>query len=769
MGGNPAENHPISFRWVLKAKERGAKLISVDPRFTRSSKIADVYAPMRSGTDIAFIGGLIKYAIDHSLIHEEYVVNYTNASYLVDEKFDFQDGLFTGYDEGKRTYDTSTWKFQKDEAGNIRKDETLEHPRSVFQLLKKQYSRYDVETVCAVTGTPREDFLKVAETFCATGSPDKAGTIMYAMGTTQHTTGTQNVRSYAILQLLLGNIGRPGGGINAQRGESNVQGSTDFGLLYDNIPGYMKAPLANPKYATLKDYNNTETPKGGYWTNKPKFVVSLLKAFYGPNATADNEFGYQYLPKGNKNYSHIAIFENMSKGNIKGMFAFGQNPVVGGPNANKEHLALAKLDWLVAVDLWETETAAFWTKDAGRNPADIKTEVFFLPACSSYEKEGSVSNSGRWMQYRWQAIQPKGESKADLEIIHQLALRIKDLYKNSTDSKSKPIQALHWEYGHGDHPDIDAVAREINGYDYTTGKQLSGFAQLKNDGTTCSGNWIYCGFYPESGNLSKRRDNKDTGMGNFLNWSWAWPMNRRVLYNRASADASGKPWNKDKAVIWWDASQKKWVGHDVSDFVATKAPDAAGGKNPFIMQEDELGSLFAVRKDGPFPEHYEPYESPVSNAFSKVQFNPVSVIWGDDTNKKGNNSQFPIIGTTYRVAEHWQSGSMTRNQEWLSELVPHMFVEMSEELAAEKGIRNKDRILVSSARGSIEAYAMVTKRFKPFLVGGRKIHQVGMPWQFGFKGIVKGGTANRLTAHIADPETTMPEYKTFLCDIRRVD
>lgn len=769
MGGNPAENHPISFKWILKAKEKGAKLISVDPRYTRSSKIADYYAPLRSGTDIAFIGGIINYALQNDLIQKEYVRHYTNASFLVSDKYSFNDGLFSGYDAAKRSYNTDTWAFQKNEKGEIIKDETLSHPQSVYQLLKKHYSRYDADTVCAVTGTPKEAFLAVAKAFCETSSPDKAGTILYAMGTTQHTTGTQNVRIYAILQLLLGNIGLPGGGINALRGESNVQGSTDFGLLYGSLTGYLNAPTASAKHATLADYNKNETPTSGYWINKPKFMVSLLKAFYGPNATAENEFGYQYLPKGNKNYSHIAIFESMDKGTIKGMLAFGQNPVVGGPNAGKEHKALAKLDWLVAVDLWETETASFWQKEAGSNPAEIKTEVFFLPACGSYEKEGSISNSGRWMQYRWQAIKPRGESKADLEIIHMLALKIKALYKNRTDAAARPINALHWEYGHGDHPDIDLVAREINGYDYKTGKQLSGFAELKDDGSTCSGNWIYCGFYPEAGNLSKRRDNKDTGMGNYLNWSYAWPMNRRVLYNRAAANPAGQPWSKKKEIIWWDEAKQKWVGHDVPDFAATKAPTSAGGTTPFIMMPNEVAGLFAVRKDGPFPEHYEPYESPVANAFSSVQFNPVSVIWSEEGNKKGDKDKFPIIATTYRVSEHWQSGAMTRNQEWLSELVPHMFIEISEELAAEKGIKNKDRVLVTSARGSIEAYAMITKRFKPMVIRGKKTHQIGMPWHFGYKGIVTGGTANNLTANIADPETTMPEYKAFLCDVRRID
>ncbi len=771
IGANPAENHPISFRWLLKARERGAKIISVDPRFTRTSSQADMYAPLRSGTDIAFIGGLINYAIENNLVHKEYVANYTNAAFLLDEGFGYDDGLFTGYDEAERKYDKSAWSFQKDEEGNIKKDLTLKNPRTVYQVIKKHYARYDAETVANVVGMPKEDFLKVAELFCSTGAVEKTGTIMYAMGTTQHTVGTQNVRSYAMLQLLLGNIGRPGGGVNALRGESNVQGSTDFALLYHILPGYIGTPTAIPEHSTLEKYLEKETPASGYWSNKPKFMVSLLKAFYGPNGTKANEFGYQYLAKGNKNYSHISLFEAMYAGQMKGMFAFGTNPVVGGPNAGKEKDALSKLDWLVAADLWETETASFWQKEAGSNPSKIKTEVFLLPAAASYEKEGTVSNSGRWMQYRWKAIEPKGESKADLEIINMLALRLKKMYKSGSTLADKPVQALYWNYGHGDHPEIDLVSKEINGYDTKTGKLVENFTKLADDGSTCSGNWIYSGFYPEEGkNLSKRRDNKDTGMGNFLNWSFAWPVNRRILYNRASADLNGKPWAKDKENIWWDPAKKEWTGHDVPDFGKTKAPSDPGGKDPFIMLADGVGSIFSsAPADGPFPEHYEPFESPVPNAFSSQEINPTIKIWTGKHNPKGASKDFPIVATTYRVTEHWQSGAMTRNQEWLSELMPHMFVEMSEELAKEKGIKNKDKIFISSARGEIEALAMVTKRFKPYTVRGEKIHQVGMPWHFGYKGFVTGGTANRLTPHIGDANTMIPEYKAFLCNIRRAD
>lgn len=737
-------------------------------RATRSSAMSDVYAPLRSGTDIAFLAGMINYAIDNNLIHKEYVAKYTNASFILKDSYDFNDGLFSGYDEAKRIYDKTKWAFETDEDGTPVKDLSLEHPRSVFQMMRKHYSRYTIEKIVETTGTPKEDFLKVCEAFCSTGKVGKSGVIMYAMGITQHTVGSQNVRAMAILQLLLGNVGIPGGGLAAMRGESNVQGSTDFALLYGDLPGYVGVPKATvPEHATLAGYNEKETPKAGYWSNKPKFMVSMLKAWYGPNATKENEFCYQYLPKGNKNYSHINLFNAMYNKGIDGLFLFGTNPVVGGPNAGKEKESLANLKWLVAVDLWETESSAFWKKEAGADPNTIATEVFLLPASASFEKEGSVSNSSRWMQYRWKAIDSRGEAKADLEIIHEFATRIKELYKNENTPVAKPINALYWNYGEGHHPDIDLVCKEINGYDLTTGKLLPGFGALKDDGTTSSGNWIYSGFYPEEGkNRAKNRDAK-TGGPNFLNWSYAWPMNRRIIYNRASADPQGKPWSKEKEVIHWDALEKKWVGNDVPDFVATKSPDEPGGQNPYIMLKDGVAGIFAGLNEGPFPEHYEPFESPISNVFSKQNLNPAVQIIEGDFNLKGDNKDFPIVATTYRVSEHWQSGSMTRNQQWLSELVGHMFVEISEELAKEKGIKNKDKVIVTSARGEVEAYAMVTKRFKPYTIKGKKVHHIGMPWHFGYKGYATGDSANHLTPHIGDANTTIPEYKAFLCDVRR--
>lgn len=783
IGGNPAENHPVSFKWLTKAKdERGAKIIHVDPRFTRTSAKADIYARLRSGTDIAFIGGMINYILQNNLYNRDYVLNYTNAATIVIPEYDFTDGLFSGYDSKKRKYSQDSWKYQTDADGNPLQDMTLQNPMCVMNIMKKHYARYDLETVCRVTGTSVDSYLKVIKAFAATAAKDKSGTIMYAMGTTQHTVGSQNVRAYAMLQLLLGNIGVPGGGVQAMRGESNVQGSTDFGLLFHIIPGYINTPKTIVEHATLQGYLDKETPKTSFWSNKPKFFVSYLKAFYGPAATPQNEFGYQYLPKydATRNYSHMALFESMAKGTLKGLFCFGQNPVVGGPNANLEAKALENLDWLVAADLWETETSVFW-KRPGVDSASIQTEVFLLPACASYEKEGTVSTSGRWVQWRWKGVEPVGKSRSDLDIIHQLARRFKKAYAGSTKPDDAPLRDLWWNYGDGEECDIDKVIREINGSYTATGKQVAKFGDLKDDGSTCSGNWVLCGMYPEDGkNLTQRRDNKDTkgNIGSYLNWSYAWPANRRILYNRASADLKGNPWSKDKAVIWWDplavdeATGKlgKWVGYDVPDFKGTVAPNAEDGifigSRPFIMRPDCLGGLFAAMNEGPLPEHYEPWDTPLTkNPFSSQFLNPVVKVWRPE--EKGTPDKYPIVATTYRVSEHWQAGAMTRNIPWLAELFPNMFVEIGEDLAEQNGIKNGDEVIIESARGSIKAYAMVTNRFKAFEIEGREVHQVGLPWHFGYQGIATGDIANKLTPHIGDGNTMMPEYKAFLVNVRR--
>jgi len=772
MGSNAAENHPISFHWVTSAMEKGATLIHVDPRFTRTSARAHIWAPMRSGTDIAFLGGMIKYIVEDieknpQNYNMEYLKEYTNAGWLINPTFSFSDGIFNGYDAAARAYkDKSSWQYQLDEKGIPKNDKTLQDQNCVFQLLKKHYARYDADTVSKVTGTPKELFLKICQTFASTGKPDRAGTIMYAMGTTQHTVGTQNVRAYSVIQTLLANIGIAGGGINALRGESNVQGATDQGLLFHILTGYLSAPsTAQPtlaKYLELITPKSSDPRSGNWKQHQPKYAVSLLKAWYGTAATKDNEFGYQYLPKiqAGGNYSFIPLFEAMEKGTIKGLLAWGQNPAVSGPNSNAERKALEKLDWLVAADLWETETAAFW-KRPGVDPAQIKTEVFLLPACASYEKEGSVTNSGRWAQWRDKAIDPPGEAKDDLWMVVHLMDKVRTLYTNHGGPNAEAITKLTWDYG--EHPDPNKVAKEINGYDLTTGKLMANFVGLKDDGTTSCGNWLFSGSYTEAGNMMARRDPKDNStIGLYSNWAWCWPVNRRIIYNRASVDLNGNPFDPKRAVVKWDPVAKKWSG-DVIDGFGTKAPAET---YPFIMLPEGVARLFGMgMADGPFPEHYEPWESPVKNMLSKTELNPAVKVWRPG--EQGTSDKYPYVGTTYRVSEHWQAGAMTRNLPWLVELMPEMFVEIGEELAEEKGIRNGEKVIVESARGQVTGIAIVTKRLVPLQVDGHVIHQVGLPWHWGYMGLVTGDSANILTPYIGDANTTIPEYKAFLVNVKK--
>jgi len=780
IGSNPAENHPASFSWITEARDKGAKVISVDPRFTRSSSKADIYAKMRSGTDIAFIGGMIKYVLDDIDRFPEnynmvYLTEYTNASFLINPAFKGAadlDGLFSGYNSSTKSYDKSTWQYQLDKNGIPRMDKTLKDPNCVFQIMKKQYARYDADTACKITGTPKDTYLKITRTYAATGKPGKAGTIMYAMGTTQHTNGTQNIRSYAILQLLLGNIGITGGGINALRGESNVQGSTDMCLLAHILPGYLKQPTN--KDTTLQKLLDRVTPKSNdpksanWWQHYPKYMVSLLKAWYGNAATKYNEFGYQYLPKTTKPYtaySHMNLFEAMYAGTIKGFLCWGQNPAVGGPNSNLERKALENLDWLVVAELWETETAAFW-KRPGVDPASIKTEVFLLPAAASYEKEGSITNSGRWSQWRYKAVNPPGEAEDDLWILNQLGRKLQQLYTSNGGPNAEAITKLTWDYG--DIPDPHKVAKEINGYDLNTGKLLPSFGKLKNDGTTSSGNWLYCASYTEEGNMAARRDATPGpfNVGLYPKWAWCWPVNRRIIYNRASVDLNGVPWDKEHPVIWWQNG--KWAGDVPDGGWPPMAVDPDKTKHPFIMKPEGHARLFGMdRADGPLPEHYEPWESPVENQLSGTQNDPALLEGATAQSQRCDPAKYPIVATTYRVTEHWQAGQMTRNLPWLVELMPEMFVELSEELAAEKGIANGSKVIVENTRGRVEGVAIVTKRFKPFQINGKVVHEVGLPWHWGYTGLSTGDSANLLTPHVGDANTMIPEFKAFLCDVKK--
>jgi formate dehydrogenase major subunit len=802
---NMAENHPVAFQWVMKAKERGAKLIHVDPRFTRTSAAADVHVPIRSGTNIAFFGGLIAYAIQHDLYFKDYVVHFTNASFLIDPEFKTAtdlDGLFTGFDPDKRTYDRTSWKYQLDGEGNPKRDLTLKDPHSVFQLLRRQYSRYTPEMVERVCGIPKVKFEEVAQLFCGNSGPEKTGSVTYALNLTQHTTGVENIRALCMLQLLLGNVGRPGGGVVALRGHANVQGATDLELLYHELPGYMAMPLRD-LHPDLKAYLEKETPKGGYWVNKPKFFVSLLKAFFGDAATKDNDFGYDWIPKRAKAdaYSHQHIFVDMYNGVIKGFLADGQNPAVGGPNAKLARAAMQKLDWLVVKDIFLTETADIW-KAPGVKPKDVKTEVFFLPAAPAAEKDGSLTNTMRLIQWHEKAVTPPGDVTSDAEFFCSLAQRLQKLYAGSTKNRDKGFLGANFKYGDNPkEPDMQLVLREINGFAteeiadkdgkvvYKKGQPLNTFAHMTDDGKTAGGCWIYTGVIVEGpdgkllnkANGRKPADEKDPlGHG----WAFAWPANRRILYNRAAADLAGKPWSERKKLIWWDPSVPgaepdktgKWVGLDVPDFNPVLAPDAKNGDKPFIMRTDLVGGFFGPLVDGPFPEHYEPVESPTKNPLSKTQSNPVAKVWQvpDQMNNLApvGSADYPYVITTYRLTEHHLSGVMSRYLPMLAELHYAHFAEISHELARELKIDNGDRITVMSPRGKIHVKAMVTNRLKPFVVDGKTVHQIGVPWHWGYNGVEglpgsKGDITNDLSATVGDPTVFIQETKAFVCNVKK--
>jgi formate dehydrogenase major subunit len=787
MGSNAAENHPICWKWVTKAQEAGGTVIHVDPRYTRTSSKSDLYVPLRSGSDIGVLGGLIKYILDNDLIQKEYVLHYTNASFIVSKDFSFSDGLFSGFDEAGRKYDKKSWDFEMDENGVPKRDMTLQDPRCVYQILKKHYERYDIKKVSSISGSPEDKLLAFYKAYAATGKPDKSGTILYAMGWTQHTVGVQNIRAMSIIQLLLGNMGVAGGGVNALRGESNVQGSTDQALLFHIIPGYLATPRAN--WPTLDDYLKANTPVSkdpksvNWWQHRPKYVASLLKSFY---KEADLPTAYNWMPKldAGQNASWLVLFDKMLKGQFKGFFAWGMNPAASGADSNKTREALAKLDWMVNVNIFDNETGSFW-KGPGVDPKKVKTEVFFLPCCVSVEKEGSISNSGRWMQWRYAGPKPMGATKPDGDIIYELALKIRELYKKEKGAFPDPILGLNVDdWGDGHVFDPHKVAKLINGYFlkdttikgadgketvYKAGSQLPSFVMLQADGSTCSGNWIYAGSYTDKGNMAARRDKTQTPeqekVGLFPNWTWSWPVNRRVIYNRAGVDLQGKPWAPNKPVLAWDAANKKWL-IDVVD-----GGGDAGAKHPFIMQKHGMGAIYGPGlNDGPLPEYYEPLECPVTeHPFSKQLNNPTALIFADEAHKRTTcDPRFPFVCTPYRVTEHWQTGVLTRWLPWLTEAQPQMFCEMSEELAELKGIKNGEKVILENPRGQLWAIAIVTKRFKPFEVMGNPVHVVGIPWHYGWVWPKDGGdAANLLTPAVGDPNTGIPETKAFMVNVKK--
>jgi len=789
MGGNAAEAHPCGFKWVTEAKAHNhATFIVVDPRFTRSASVADFYAPLRTGTDIAFLGGVINYLLSNDKIQHEYVKAYTNAPFMVKEGYKFDDGLFSGYNEATHSYDKSTWAYELGPDGYAKVDETLHHPRCVLQLLKQHYSRYTPEAVSNICGTPKDTFLKVCEIIATTSVPDRTATFMYALGWTQHSVGSQMIRTAAMVQLLLGNVGMAGGGVNALRGHSNIQGLTDLGLLSNLLPGYLTLPgekeIDYGGYIGSRALKPLRPGQLDYWQNYAKFHVSLMKAWFGKAATKDNNWCYDWLPKLDKGYDVLQAFELMYQGKLNGYFCQGFNPLAAIPNKAKLIGGLSKLKYLVVIDPLATETSCFWENHGEYNdvdPSKIQTEVFRLPSTCFAEENGALTNSGRWLQWHYKGANPPGDAKPDAEIIAGIFLKLRDLYQTEGGAFPDPILNITWDYKIPLSPNPEELAMEYNGKalaDLTDpkdktkvilkkGQQLDGFAQLKDDGSTSCGCWIFSGAWTEKGNMMARRDNYDpSGLGNTLNWAFAWPANRRVLYNRASCDPSGKPWDPNRKLVYWDGS--KWTGADVPDFKPDSAPSE--GMSPFIMQPEGVGRLFALDKmvEGPFPEHYEPFETPIDTnpLHPKVINNPAARVFKDDRADFGTSKDYPYAGTTYRVTEHFHY--WTKHTRISSILQPQQFVELGEELAKEKSIKAGDRVKVWSNRGFIKAVAVVTKRFRPLQVNGKTVHHVGIPIHWGFKGIAKNGyLANTLTPFVGDANTQTPEFKSFLVNIEK--
>ena len=770
MGGNPAENHPVGFRWALEAKrKRKAKLVSVDPRFNRTAAVADLYVPLRAGTDIAFLGGLIRYAIESRKFHDEYVRLHTNALFVVGVGYAFDEasGLFSGFDSQTHRYDKSAWGYVLDADGHARLAESLDNPRCVFQLLRRHFARYTPETVASICGCNAEDFLKAAEIVCSTYTPERAGTVMYALGWTHHSVSVQIIRAAAILQLLLGNIGRAGGGVNALRGHANIQGGTDHGVAYHSLPGYLRMPAA--EHQTLADYLGAITPKKlrpnaiNYWENAPKFAVSLLKALYGPRAQPENGFAYDLLPKIDGNYSWVYIFDRAVRGEMRGLLDFGMNPVANGPNSLKMLDALSRLDWLTLVECFETETATFW-KAPGVDPTKVKTEVLLLPAANFAEKDGSFTNSSRWAQWKQRACEAPGEARPDQEVLARLHLALRDLYRAEGGAFPEPILQLHWPYGNAASPSLEEVAREINGRELGTGKQVSSFTELKADGSTACGNWLYAGSFTEAGNQMMRRGLTDpSGLGRHGEWAWNWPANRRILYNRAGCDAKGAPWDPTRSTLRWDGA--RWDG-DVPDTKADAGPEA--GLGAFLMLPEGVARIFAADlNDGPLPEHYEPIEHPVPNLLHPANStNPVAPRFSTPHDRYGEAKDFPIVATTFRLTEHFHY--WTQHLGPSTQLQPEFFVEVSEELAGEIGVRNRDRVRVVSPRGSAEGLALVTKRLRTLDLGGKRVHQIAIPIHWGYAGRNPGPLANLLTPTAIDPNAFTPEYKGFLVRLEKV-
>ncbi|OLZ61958.1 formate dehydrogenase [Streptomyces sp. IMTB 2501] len=793
-GSNMAECHPVGFQWVMEAKARGAKLIHVDPRFTRTSALADVHVPLRAGTDIAFLGGIIHYVLERDKYFREYVVAYTNAPVIVREDFhDTEDlaGVFSGLDSANRAYDKGSWQYEG-KAGEPERDETLTHPRCVFQVLKRHYARYTPELVEQICGVPQDLFRQVCELVTDNSGRDRTTAFAYSVGWTQHTVGVQYIRAAAVLQTLLGNIGRPGGGILALRGHASIQGSTDIPTLFNLLPGYIPMPHAH-RHQDLAAFLEAETAPKGYWGNMRAYLVSLLKAYWGAAATEENDFCFDYLPRLTGSHSAYETTLAQLEGVCSGYFLFGENPAVGNADSRLMRLGMANLDWLVVRDFSLIESATWWQDgpeiETGElRTEDIRTEVFFLPAAAHTEKDGSFTNTQRLLQWHHQAVEPPGASRSDLWFTYHLGRIIREKLAGSTDEMDRPVLDLTWAYptkGPLAEPDAEAVLAEINGHD-AEGGPLSSYEQLKPDGSTACGCWIYCGVHADGVNQAARRRPGTEQDWVAAEWAWAWPANRRILYNRASADPRGRPWSERKALVWWDPDKGEWSGHDVPDFRRDKAPDheppedatgpeALSGRDPFIMQTDGKAWLYVPSglADGPLPAHYEPQDSPFMNLLYDQQRNPVRHLLPSlpdnryqPSGDEPGSEVFPYVATTYRLTEHHTAGGMSRWQPYLAELQPEFFCEVSPELAAERGLAHTGWATIVSARAVIEARVLVTDRMAPLTVQGRRLHQVGLPYHWGPNGYSTGDAANELLHLSLDPNVHIQESKAFAVDIR---
>jgi formate dehydrogenase major subunit len=826
-----AEAHPVGFQWVMEAKRRGAKIIHVDPRFTRTSAVADLHVPIRAGSDIAFLGALVHHVLSNDLDFREYVVSYTNASSIIGEEFrdtEDLDGLFSGFDPETGSYTSQTWQYQgapqspaagqrdpeqatgpasddttSDQHGHdaarsqaagsggpavdntAERDETLQHPRCVFQILKRHFARYTPEMVQEVCGISPEQFRDVAESLTSNSGRERTSAICYAVGWTHHSVGAQTIRTASILQLLLGNIGRPGGGIMALRGHASIQGSTDIPTLFNILPGYLPMPHASEDLS-LDEYVSADAGAQGFWGNMRAYAVSLLKSYWGDAATADNDFCFDYLPRLTGDHSTYQTVKAQIEGRCKGYFLVGENPAVGSSNGKMQRLGMANLDWMVVRDLQMIESATFW-KDGPEIETgelvteDIGTEIFFMPAATHVEKAGSFTQTQRMLQWRDKAVDPPGDARSDLEFYYDLGVRIREKLKDSTDDMDRPILDLTWDYPltEDGEPDGHAVLREVNGTG-PDGKALSSYTELKDDGSTRCGCWIYCGVYADEVNQARRRTPHWEQDYVAAEWGWVWPANRRILYNRASAAPDGSPWSERKKYVWWDADQGTWVGSDVPDFIADRAPDfepeegatgpdAISGVDPFIMQTDGKGWLFAPAgvADGPLPAHYEPPESPMRNPVYGQQNNPARQAVDHPANpiNPSCSDVFPYVFTTYRLTEHHTAGGMSRTLPYLSELQPEPFCEVSPRLARERGLEHLGWATIVTARSAIEARVLVTDRMRSLRLGDQFVEQVGLPYHWGPNGLVKGDAPNDLVNLTLDPNVFIQD-KVGTCDIR---